>query len=132
MLETGTVIGGEQSGHIIFSEYNTTGDGIATALQLLKVMVETGKPLSRLAQQMTRLPQVLVNVRVKEKTGWDTNPEIRSAIEQAEKTLEGRGRILVRPSGTEPLVRVMAEGPDEGELNEVVQVIARVVEAELG
>jgi len=132
MLETGAILGGEQSGHIIFSEYNTTGDGIATALQLLKIMVETGKPLSKLAQQMVRLPQILMNVRVKEKTGWDTNPEIKSAIQQAENVLEGRGRVLVRTSGTEPLVRVMAEGPDEKELQEIVQGIVRVVEAELG
>jgi phosphoglucosamine mutase len=131
MLETDAVLGGEQSGHIIFTEYNTTGDGIATALQLLKVMAETGKPLSRLAQQMVRLPQVLVNVRVKEKTGWDINPEIKSVISQGEKALEGRGRVLVRTSGTEPLVRVMAEGPDEQELHNIVQNIAQVVEKEL-
>lgn len=132
MVETGAVLGGEQSGHIIFSEYNTTGDGIATALQLLKVMAETGKPLSDLASQMVRLPQVLINVRVKEKEGWDTNPSIKSAIFQAEKALEGRGRVLVRTSGTEPLVRVMAEGPDEGELKDLAEGIVKVVKAELG
>lgn len=131
MLETGAALGGEQSGHIIFSEYNTTGDGIATALQLLKVMAETGKPLSELAAQMVRLPQVLVNVRVKDKTGWDANPALKSAMDQAEKSLAGQGRILVRPSGTEPLIRVMGEGPDEKELKALVQHIAGVVEAEL-
>jgi phosphoglucosamine mutase len=131
MLETGTVLGGEQSGHIIFSENNTTGDGIATALQLLNVMVKTGKPLSELASQMEKLPQLLVNVRVPSKDGWETNSAIRSAIEQGKKSLEGRGRILVRASGTEPLIRVMAEGPEEKELKEVVQGIVDVVHKEL-
>ncbi|ATW25249.1 phosphoglucosamine mutase [Candidatus Formimonas warabiya] len=131
MRESGAVLGGEQSGHIIFSEYNTTGDGIATSLQVLKVMVETGKPLSELAAQMLRLPQVLVNVRVKDKTGLETSTAIKEAISLAEKTLSGRGRVLVRTSGTEPLVRVMAEGPDEGELQNLVQSIVRIVEAEL-
>lgn len=131
MVEADAILGGEQSGHIIFSEYNTTGDGIATALQLLKVMVETGKSLAELASQMVRLPQVLVNVRVKEKDGWDTNPAIKSAIGQAEKALQGQGRVLVRTSGTESLVRVMAEGPDEEKLKALVQGIVRVVEAEL-
>jgi len=131
MVESDAILGGEQSGHIIFSEYNTTGDGIATALQLLKVMAETGKPLSELASQMVRLPQVLVNVRVKEKDGWDTNPAIKSAIDQAEKALQGQGRVLVRTSGTEPLVRVMAEGPDEEKLKELADSIVKVVQAEL-
>lgn len=130
-METGTVLGGEQSGHIIFSENNTTGDGIATALQLLNVMVKTGKPLSELASQMEKLPQLLVNVRVPSKDGWETNSAIRSAIEQGKKSLEGRGRILVRASGTEPLIRVMAEGPEEKELKEVVQGIVDVVHKEL-
>lgn len=94
-------------------------------------MVETGKPLSELAAQMLRLPQVLVNVRVKDKTGLETSTAIKEAISLAEKTLSGRGRVLVRTSGTEPLVRVMAEGPDEGELQNLVQSIVRIVEAEL-
>lgn len=131
MLETGTIIGGEQSGHVIFSDYNTTGDGIATALQLLKVMTETGKPLSELAAQMEQLPQLLVNVRVKSKDGWEVNPGIQAAIEQGKKSLEGRGRILVRPSGTEPLIRVMAEGPEEQELKEIVHGIVDVIKKEL-
>lgn len=131
MLESGAVLGGEQSGHIIFSEYNTTGDGIATALQVLKVMAETGQPLSQLAAQMTRLPQVLINVRVKDKTGWETNPAIKEAITRVEGILKDTGRVLVRPSGTEPLIRVMAEGPDETLLRELVQEIVRVVEREL-
>ncbi|MGI6712324.1 MAG: phosphoglucosamine mutase [Bacillota bacterium] len=131
MQETGAVIGGEQSGHIIFSEYNTTGDGIATALQLLKVLVETQKPLSELAAQMNRLPQVLVNVRVKDKAGLETSVSIKEAISKVEKELSGRGRVFVRTSGTEPLVRVMAEGPNEEELKELVQSITKVVEKEL-
>lgn len=131
MLEEDAIIGGEQSGHIIFSEYNSTGDGIATALQLLKVLVETGKPLSELASQMVRLPQVLVNVRVKEKDDWDTNPAIKAAISQAERVLQEQGRVLVRTSGTEPLVRVMAEGPDEEQLKNLVEGMVKVVKAEL-
>ncbi len=131
MRETGAVLGGEQSGHIIFSEYNTTGDGIATALQLLKVMGETGKHLSELGAQMLRLPQVLVNIRVKDKAGFDTNRAIKEAICRAEQDLGGQGRVLVRTSGTEPLVRVMAEGPDEKTLKELAGRIVGVVEREL-
>jgi len=128
MLRSGAVLGGEQSGHVIFLEHNTTGDGVLTALQVLKVMCETGKPLHELAAQMTRLPQVLVNVRVKDKNALESCLPVQEAIAQAQSRLEGRGRVLVRPSGTEPLVRVMAEGPDEEELRETVNMIARAVE----
>lgn len=131
MVESGAILGGEQSGHIIFKEYNTTGDGAATALQLLKVMVETGKSLSELASQMVRLPQVLINVRVKDKSGLTNNKSVQEAINNAEQLLSGRGRVLVRPSGTEPLVRVMAEGPDEVELNKIVQDVVDVVKQEM-
>jgi phosphoglucosamine mutase len=131
MLETGTVLGGEQSGHIIFSRLNTTGDGVATALQLLKVMTETGQPLSQLADQMVQLPQVLMNVRVKDKLGLENNIPIKEAIERVERTLGSGGRVLVRTSGTEPLVRVMAEGPDAAQLKELVQSIVDVVIKEL-
>lgn len=131
MLRSGATLGGEQSGHVIFLEHNTTGDGVLTALQLLKVMRETGKPLHELAAQMVRLPQVLVNVRVRDKSALENCLPVQEAIAQAQKQLEGRGRVLVRPSGTEPLVRVMAEGPDEAELRAVVNMIARAVEKHL-
>ncbi|HEX3015043.1 MAG TPA: phosphoglucosamine mutase [Desulfobacteria bacterium] len=127
MLKSGAKLGGEQSGHIIFLEHNTTGDGLCTALQLLRVMHETGKPLSELAAQMKRLPQVLKNVRVKDKQLAMTAPAIVAAVEQATAGLAGRGRVLVRPSGTEPLVRVMAEGPDLPELHQVVDQVVDTI-----
>lgn len=132
MREKGYPLGGEQSGHIIFLEHNTTGDGIITAVQLASVIKEKGKPLSELAAVMKRLPQVLVNVRVKDKTGWDQNTAIRESVAGAEKTLGDSGRVLVRPSGTEPLIRVMAEGPDEEELKGLVDHIAKIISDELG
>ncbi len=127
MLRSGCCLGGEQSGHIIFTEYNTTGDGIITALQLLKVMRETGRPLSRLAAQMERLPQLLQNVRVRDRNAVMSSPVLREAIAQYEHGLNGEGRILVRPSGTEPLVRVMAEARSEALLTKVVEELVRVV-----
>lgn len=127
MREIGAVLGGEQSGHIIFLEHNTTGDGIITGLQLLAVMQETGQPLSVLASQMTRLPQLLVNVRVADKEAAMNHPAVKEAVQKAEQSLGDRGRILVRPSGTEPLLRIMGEGPDEERLKQIVEGIARVV-----
>lgn len=131
MREKGYNLGGEQSGHIIFLEHNTTGDGLVTAVQLVSVVKERGKPLSELAAIMKRLPQVLVNVRVKDKTGWEENRAIRTAVEKAEKELGDAGRVLVRASGTEPLIRIMAEGPDEAALKTLVEDIQEVVSAEL-
>jgi phosphoglucosamine mutase len=132
MLKGGYNLGGEQSGHIIFLDYNTTGDGLLTALQLLDVVVEAGKPLSELAAEtMTQYPQILVNVRVVDKTKLSGNPVIQAAIREVEEKLGSNGRVLVRPSGTEPIVRVMAEGPDETELKAYVQQIVDVVEKEL-
>jgi phosphoglucosamine mutase len=127
MLRAGCCLGGEQSGHIIFLEYNTTGDGIITALQLLKVMRETEEPLSRLAAQMERLPQLLRNVRVQDRAAVMASPVLAEAIARYEHGLNGEGRILVRPSGTEPLVRVMAEARNEAILEEVVEELVRVV-----
>lgn len=127
LLRTGTVFGGEQSGHIIFLEHNTTGDGIVTGLQLASVVKETGKSLGELAAQMERLPQVLVNVRVSDKTAAMEDVEVKAAIRKGEDILGDKGRILVRPSGTEPKVRVMAEGPDENQLQDIVESIAAVI-----
>lgn len=126
------VLGGEQSGHIIFRELNTTGDGLITALQLLATLRASGDKLSALAAVMTRYPQLLVNVRVKNKDGWEENRAIQQAIKAGEDVLGERGRVLVRPSGTEPLIRVMAEGPDQAQLHKVVQDIANVIAAQMG
>lgn len=132
LLKNGGKFGGEQSGHIIFLDRTTTGDGLVTALELLRVVRETESPLSRLAAQMTRFPQVLVNVRVENKHALSDNPTIAGAVRKAEMRLAGRGRVLVRPSGTEPLVRVMGEAMDEDELREVVEELAGVIKEELG
>ncbi len=131
MRRSQAVLGGEQSGHIIFLDRTTTGDGLLTALELLKVVRESGQPLSRLAGQMTRFPQVLVNIQVPNKQALHGHPVIAEAVCRAEQKLAGRGRILVRPSGTEPLVRVMGEGPREDELLEVVSELSEVVKAHL-
>lgn len=126
-LKSGAVFGGEQSGHILFLEHNTTGDGILTALQLLAVVKKSGRPLAELAGQMQRLPQLLVNQRVKDKQAVMSSPALLTAIRRYEKLLQGRGRILVRPSGTEPLVRVMAEGEDQGELQRIVDELVQLI-----
>lgn len=131
MQTSGAVLGGEQSGHIIFMEHNTTGDGLVTALQLASIMCETGKPLSELRQVMRRFPQVLVNMPVKDKSLLTTSGAISRAVHDAEAELGSSGRVLVRASGTEPLVRVMAEAEDEATAAAIVQRIAAVVEAEL-
>ena len=132
MLADGYSIGGEQSGHVIFLDYNSTGDGLLTAVQTLSIMKEKGKSLSELAGLMTKYPQLLVNVRVLTKAGWETNSAIQDVIREAEGELGGNGRILVRPSGTEPLIRVMAEGPDQDQLDELCNRIGDVIRIEQG
>ena len=130
MREVGGVIGGEQSGHIIFSEINTTGDGLTTALFLMQILEKTGKSVSELAKAMTVLPQVMNNVRVATKEGWAENQAIKDVIAKSEARLAGKGRVLVRPSGTEPLLRIMAEGSDYAVLEEIVAEISAVVAKE--
>ena len=132
LRENDLILGGEQSGHIIFLEKNSTGDGILTALQLLAALAKSKRRLSELAAQMERLPQVLENVRVARKDGWDSNPRIKEAVQRAEKELQGVGRIFVRASGTEPLIRVMAEGPIEEELQRLVKTVVEVIRQEQG
>ena len=132
MLADGYSIGGEQSGHVIFLDYNSTGDGLLTAVQTLSIMKEKGKSLSELAGLMTKYPQLLVNVRVLTKAGWETNTAIQDVIREAEEELGSNGRILVRPSGTEPLIRVMAEGPDQDQLEELCNRIGDVIRIEQG
>lgn len=132
MKKNGYNLGGEQSGHIIFLDYNTTGDGLLTGLQLANIMKVTGKPLSELAGEMKKYPQVLVNIRVTDKHHVTDNQKVKEVIEQVDAEMNGNGRILVRPSGTEPLVRVMAEAPSAELCEEYVSRIAAVVEEEMG
>ena len=132
MIADGAVLGGEQSGHIIFLEHNTTGDGLVTALQLLSVMKRTGRSLADLARCMNKFPQVLVNVRVEHKEQLDGCESVWEAVRAEEAELAERGRILVRPSGTEPLVRVMAEAETQELTQSVVDRLVAVVERELG
>lgn len=124
MLENGYTLGGEQSGHIIFLELNTTGDGILSALQLASVLKSEEKPVSKLLEGFTKYPQELVNVTVKDKRSWESHPIIRNVIERAECELNGNGRVLVRASGTENLVRVMVEGESKEQVNKLVHSIA--------
>lgn len=134
MRKEGYNVGGEQSGHVILMDYNTTGDGQLTAVQLTKIMKETGKKLSELATEVTIYPQKLVNIRVENsmKDKAMEVPAIAAIIEKMEAEMAGNGRILVRPSGTEPLLRVMAEAPTDAEVDYYVDTIADVVRAEIG
>ncbi|WP_377891978.1 phosphoglucosamine mutase [Alkalihalobacillus sp. R86527] len=132
MRKEGYNLGGEQSGHIIFLDYITTGDGMLSALKLANIMKVTQKPLSELAAEMKKYPQSLVNVRVTDKTKVDSNERIQETIQKVESDMNGEGRILVRPSGTEPLVRVMAEAPTKQLCDEYVQRVVSMVEEELG
>ena len=133
MKEHNYKIGGEQSGHVIFFDYASTGDGQLTALQLLSVMKRTGKKLSQLAAQMEVFPQVLINVRVSQmgKARCDKDKEVKQAIDSAQKELGDTGRVLVRVSGTEPLVRVMLEGKDKEKIQSLAEDIAEVVRERL-
>lgn len=133
MLENGYSIGGEQSGHVIFLDYATTGDGQLTALQVLRVMKKTGKKLSELASCMTVYPQTMINVRVSNmgKARFKDDEEVKNAVKQAELRLGSSGRVLVRVSGTEPLVRVMLEGEDEQQIQTLAREIADVIKVRL-
>lgn len=132
MLKNGYKIGGEQSGHIIFTDFSTTGDGLITALQVLSSLKRSGRKASDLTALMTTYPQLLVNVKVATKEGWETNEAIKKAIAAGDEELGENGRILVRPSGTEPLIRVMAEGPDQEQLDRICHAIADIVKKEQG
>lgn len=125
-------LGGEQSGHIIFLDHNTTGDGLLTGIQLVNIMKATGKKLSELAAEMKTFPQKLVNIRVQDKHHVTENPKVSKAIEEVEAEMAGNGRVLVRPSGTEPLVRVMVEALTEEDTERYCSKIADVVVAEMG
>ncbi len=125
-------LGGEQSGHIIFLDYNTTGDGLLSALQLVQIVKESGKKLSELAGEIPKYPQKLVNVRVQDKHQLHTSEAISREIQAVEEEMQGEGRILVRPSGTEPLVRVMAEAPTREICDRYVGKVVDIVKQELG
>ncbi|MBY4797288.1 phosphoglucosamine mutase [Collinsella sp. AGMB00827] len=131
MIEDGAVLGGEQSGHVIFLEHNTTGDGLVTACQLLAVMKRTGRSLKDLASIMVRFPQVLVNVRSERKSELDECKPVWEVVQRTERMLGDRGRILVRTSGTEPLIRVMAEAETHETAQAAVDAIVAVIEREL-
>ena len=130
MLETGCIIGGEQSGHIIFLEHTTTGDGILSSLQFVKAVLASGKPASELADEIVIYPQVLVNARINNdyKKTYAKDPEVEEAIRTAEEKMAGSGRVLIRPSGTEPLVRVMLEGSDTEQIKELAEELAALIE----
>ncbi|MGF2614197.1 phosphoglucosamine mutase [Rossellomorea vietnamensis] len=132
MRKNNYTLGGEQSGHIIFLDYNTTGDGLLTGIQLVNIMKLTGKSLSELAGEMKKFPQRLVNVKVTDKHHVTDNAKVKEVIEKVEAEMNGNGRILVRPSGTEPLVRVMAEAPTEELCVKYVDEIVEVVDKEMG
>ena len=132
MVKRDLSLGGEQSGHIIFSEHLFTGDGIATALQVLRVMADTGRELADLASELVRYPQVLVNVRVRERKDLAAVPPVADAMRRVEQRLAGEGRLLVRYSGTEPLLRVMIEGRDQGDIQAWASEIATAVKESLG
>ena len=132
MLAEGHNFGGEQSGHFIFLDHNTTGDGLISALQILSLMKRTGTPLSELAKAMTAVPQILLNVQVKHKPDLNQIPDIQQAIRTAEATLNGTGRVLVRYSGTEALLRIMVEGERDSTIREVADHLADVVRARIG
>jgi len=132
MLKGGYNLGGEQSGHMIFLDHNTTGDGILSALQVLAIIQRSGKRLSDLAKVMTSLPQVLVNVRVREKARLEDIAPIKQAIDEVEAELADKGRVLIRYSGTEPLLRVMIEGESQTRITQLADQLAGVVRQHLG
>jgi len=132
MERRGTNLGGEQSGHVIFLDHEPTGDGLLTSLKVLEVIKASGRPLHDLAGDLVVYPQVLLNVRVRERAEIEGIPEIKARLDHARSALDGRGRLVVRYSGTEPLLRVMAEGPDEAEVRSLAQAIAEAVTARLG
>ena len=133
MLKDGFNLGGEQSGHIILLDYNPTGDGILTSLMLIKSILEEGKKASELASIVKLYPQVLINAKVNsdKKYDYDKNTEIKEAIEKLEKEFAGNGRVLIRASGTEPLVRVMIEGEDQEYITKKAREIADLIESKL-
>jgi phosphoglucosamine mutase len=131
MRKNGTILGGEQSGHLIFLNHSTTGDGVLAALQLLRIMIESGRSVSDLASLLHPFPQELINVHVQKKIPFDQVPSIQKAVQQTENDLGPRGRVLLRYSGTEAVARVMVEGEDQDKVHNLAQDLANVVANEL-
>ncbi len=127
MVKTGNRIGGEESGHIIFSKYATTGDGILTSLKLMEVMLAKEKPMSELAAPMVMYPQVLKNVRVQSKPDAKNDPDVQAEVKKVEEALGSNGRILLRESGTEPVIRVMVEADTDEECEKYVDQVIDVI-----
>lgn len=132
LLAHGAKLGGEQSGHIIFPDISLAGDGLITAIELLRAVRDSGRTLGELASRMTRYPQVLVNVRVRSKPPFETIPEIKAAVDELERQLSGRGRLLLRYSGTENLARVMIEGENEEKITEQANQLADIIRQRIG
>ncbi|MEA2022484.1 MAG: phosphoglucosamine mutase, partial [Candidatus Caldatribacteriota bacterium] len=130
MKETNAILGGEQSGHIIFLQHGTTGDGLMSSLQLLKVIKEEGKTLSDLASVVIKYPQILLNFKTKDQKSFFENVNISKIIKGSEEDLDGNGRIFIRASGTEPLIRVLLEGEDKNKLEKISQNLRKVIEKE--
>jgi phosphoglucosamine mutase len=128
MRRHGALLGGEQSGHLIFLQYSTTGDGVLAALQVLKIMQEKQRPVSELAGMLELLPQYLVNVPVQRKIPFDQVPQVQKSVQAAEKALKGQGRILLRYSGTETKARVMVEGTDPELVRTLTSDLAQVIQ----
>ena len=125
------VLGGEQSGHIIFRDRAMTGDGLLTAIELVRAMRAAGEPLSRLSDRIPRLPQVVINSAASRRNEWQDDPEFSAAVERAAAIIGERGRILVRPSGTEPKIRIMVEGDDADEIDSIARELATLAVARL-
>ncbi|HEX5175515.1 MAG TPA: phosphoglucosamine mutase, partial [Chthoniobacteraceae bacterium] len=132
MMKNDLNVGGEQSGHMIFRDYTTTGDGIVSALQIIRIMVETAKPLSELKQCLIKYPQAQRNVRVREKLPIEQLPAVQQLVSEAERELSGAGRVLLRYSGTEPKIRLLIEGRDAAKINARADTIAEVIREAIG
>jgi phosphoglucosamine mutase len=131
MERSDAILGGEQSGHIIFRERSTTGDGILTAIELVRALRATDATLSQLAATIPRLPQVMLNSAVRQRDEWQQDAEFMAAVDRATRQMGDRGRVLVRPSGTEPTIRIMVEGDDAGEIDRIARELATLAEARL-
>ena len=125
-------VGGEQSGHMIFRDYTTTGDGVISALQVLRIMMDKGRPLSELKKVCTKFPQIVLNVNVKSKPDWSTLSDVQSMVQQVEHTLGKDGRIFLRYSGTEPKARILIEGRDQKQITHFAEEIADRIKAKIG
>jgi phosphoglucosamine mutase len=132
MLREGLNVGGEQSGHMIFRDYATTGDGIVSALQILRIMIETGRPLSELKKVLRKYPQAQRNLKVREKPALETLGPVQRLLRETEQTLDGKGRVLLRYSGTEPKIRLLVEGRDESLINGQADRIASAIQESIG